>query len=220
MRPRLLVATISLASGLFAACHDDGLLSPDVVPAGAQDAAWADVGRACRPSSPIRELTSAERAKVSQRIKSTRQDYDAVFAGIARRIPRGFGGVFIADGRFKVHMQDTTRRDATFREFAKFAELRRYVQSNTDLVPARWNYNQLFYWYRYLESELGFFDGLVLRDLDEGKNRISFGVRDAAARADLEARLQALAVPCYLVGIEITGPVSPRLTSQGALTGS
>jgi hypothetical protein len=48
---------------------------------------------------------------------------------------------------------------------------------------------------------------LTSTDIDERENRIVFGVVDAAARHRLEQRLARLELPCFLLGIEIVGPV-------------
>ena len=213
MRLHILVVTAAMCGAMsLASCSGDAaaLLSPEVVPAGTSDPAWADIGRSCTPSSPVRDLDFVQRAAAQAYIGRYGADIDDLWADVAARAPGGFGGKFRADGRHKVYMQDTTDRAEKFRAMASVPELRGLPADSTDLVPARWNYAQLFRWYRYLQSgAVAYVDGWWGRDLDEVANRIHFAVRDADARSALEAKLKALDLPCYLVAIEISTAPSP-----------
>lgn len=213
MRIRRLVVTAALFGATsLASCSEDvaALLSPEVVPAGSSDPTWADIGRSCTPSAPVRDLNVVQRVAAQAYIGRYGADIDNLWADVAERAPGGFGGKFRVGGRHKVYMQDTTDRGAKFRAMASVPELRGLPPDSTDLLPARWNYAQLFRWYRYLQSgAVEYVDGWWGRDLDAVANRLHFAVRDADSRAALEARLKALDLPCYLVAIEVRTPPSP-----------
>jgi hypothetical protein len=190
-------------------CASDGLLSPDVVPAGANDVEWADIRRSCRPTSPIRDLDASQRRIANAFIEGYGRTVDDEWAEVSSKVAGGFGGYFLQGARYQVYLQDTTDRAAKLRSLAAQAQLSALTESNTDLLPGRWNYGQLFRWYRYLQSEVGLGEGTWATDLDEALNRVNMIVIDTDARALLEARLKALDLPCYLVAIEVRTPPSP-----------
>ena len=68
---------------------------------------------------------------------------------------------------------------------------------------ARWNFQQLAEWFRYFQINVEFSPGMTSADIDEAKNRITFGVQDAATRTAVEQKLSKMDVPCYLVGLVI-----------------
>jgi hypothetical protein len=71
----------------------------------------------------------------------------------------------------------------------------------TRYLPARWTWDELVAWSGYLQDIVWAVEGVNMSDIDERDNRLVYGVRDAAARRRLEARLAQLELPCYLVGI-------------------
>lgn len=79
---------------------------------------------------------------------------------------------------------------------------------NARVRAARWNFTQLAEWFRYFQISVEFSPGMTSADIDEAKNRITYGVRDSSARASVEALLSKLDVPCYLVGVEIVNVAS------------
>ena len=44
--------------------------------------------------------------------------------------------------------------------------------------------------------------------LDEWQNRLYYGTLDEAAAAELNRQLTALDVPCFLVALEVVGPIT------------
>jgi hypothetical protein len=71
--------------------------------------------------------------------------------------------------------------------------------------PGLWNYAQLRDWYAYLNSHLSVGSDVILTDIDEAENRITYGTRDDSARDRLNRTLAALDIPCFLVTVEVTG---------------
>ena len=71
----------------------------------------------------------------------------------------------------------------------------------------RWDFAQLYDWRTYIQVAVGWPDGLVSIDIDESRNRLSYGVRDHQAAESLAAAFEAANLPCELTIIEVTGPV-------------
>jgi hypothetical protein len=79
---------------------------------------------------------------------------------------------------------------------------------NATVRPARWDFAQLVDWYNYLSPRVFAAKGVVTGDKDEMLNRIHFGVVHDGARRWLADSLVKLRIPCDLVVIEITGPIT------------
>jgi hypothetical protein len=71
---------------------------------------------------------------------------------------------------------------------------------------ARWNYAQIYDWFRYIHSHLRNV-GVNLWAIDEFNNRILYGVLDEAAGHELDRQLKTMHIPCFLVAIEVIGPI-------------
>jgi hypothetical protein len=77
------------------------------------------------------------------------------------------------------------------------------------VIKGRWDFAQLFDWYRYIQPHIDFSNGISFTDIDEARNRLVYGMVSAASKTSLEASFQSLSLPCELVIIEATGPVVP-----------
>jgi hypothetical protein len=135
-------------------------------------------------------------------------------------VPGGYGGLFIdndppspADAERRpatrhvvVFLVDTTQRDAALRALASPTQPDRPALNvlGARTRPARWSFAELYDWYGLLLS-LGVRDGVTTTDIDEKENRIVFGVEDAVGRQRLERELARLDLPCFLVGVRVTG---------------
>ncbi|MQA90186.1 MAG: hypothetical protein GEU90_08120 [Gemmatimonas sp.] len=67
----------------------------------------------------------------------------------------------------------------------------------------RWDFAQLYDWYRYLNQHLWPVEGLSFSDIQEARNRLEYGAIDEPTRVEVENILADLDVPCFLVAIEI-----------------
>lgn len=70
----------------------------------------------------------------------------------------------------------------------------------------RWDFAQLFDWYRYVNRHAWQEPELTMSDIQESQNRIQYGVATEAARERLTRVLQGLELPCFLVAIGIVKP--------------
>lgn len=129
-------------------------------------------------------------------------DLNADWADLARRAPGGWGGYFLDDGEPTMYMLDTSQVDAAV------AVLRAEglpIDSPVVARQGRWDFAQLYDWYRYLNRFIWAVDGVSSSDIQEARNRLEYGVIDDATWARVEHVLGDLDVdvPCFLVALEI-----------------
>lgn len=164
---------------------------------------WADVGRTCEPSAPARALTAEQRAT----LPGPSPISDSELAELTRDVTGGFGGIMVPDGVWTMYLVDPSARDEATAELLALDAIPRAPQV---VLKGRWTFAEMFDWQQYLFVNMGFPAGMVYADVQEARNRLEFGVLDEAARAELEAGLTALDVPCYLVAIGISAPIVSR----------
>jgi hypothetical protein len=202
MRP-VLSACFALAAACGGSATDPGsLVSPTVVPAGASDPAWAAIGKSCSPSSPAYSVARVRLDSAPTTTHGPGRTVDDDWSDIARDTPGGFAGLILENNLPVVFLTDTTKKaDALAALTAKHV----YTSGLTGATvrAARWNFQQLAEWFRYFQISVEFMPGMSFADIDEAKNRITYGVVDTAARKAIEQRLSTMDVPCYLVGLEI-----------------
>lgn len=189
---------------------------------GASDPAWAALGKPCSPDASAPSLPDAQRDSLPPAGHWT---VDEKWAEIARQVPGGFAGYYLEPSpkpagadrpaswqRAVIRLVHPERRDEAVRALEPLLKAM-YGDEWVDLsdalvVSARWNWAQLFDWYRYLDARLDRAD-LKFSDIQETHNRIEYGVPDAAARVRFERQLAALGAPCFLIAVEIAEPVMP-----------
>jgi hypothetical protein len=186
-----------LLLALLAACSD--------APTEPEIASWVWVhpylGAPCAELSPGPSLDPARRDSIP--MVTGRLTSDDRTAEIARQAPGGWGGTFLEDGRMIVYLVQPESADVAIPELrrlgagvTRWAEIRR----------ARWDFAQLYDWYRYLAHRgLWSIDGVWMSDIDESENRIQYGVTPDGL-PDLAELLTALGVPCGLVTAEVAEP--------------
>lgn len=168
---------------------------------------WANVGRSCDSTVAARALSATLRDSLGNPFDARGQiGRWTRRAAIARNIPGGWGGVTQRNEGlgFAIYLTDTTQRVAALEALMK-ADVP-YVSSSTEARPARWTYADLYDWFRYVHTHLRRVP-IVMWSLDEGRNRILYGVETEEAGVELDRQLTTLQVPCFLVWREVTGPV-------------
>lgn len=167
---------------------------------------WAGLGRSCRFDAPAVGVPVSVRDSLPMLVGSE-PTVDDRWAAAARDVPGGWGGVYKDGATLVLYLVDTTRlEDAT----AALVTLGILPGTDSRLVTARqgrWDFSQLHEWYRYLTPQLVHDDGFASAGIDEAHNRITYGVTDNAARTRFERVLAGLGVPCFLVALEVTGPI-------------
>ena len=150
--------------------------------AGERERCAADSAAPSFPPIP-RDTISPERAATP----------DAREAAISRRVPGGYAGHYIDRGRIVVRLVDPAQRAAAL---AALGPLLKMDLSRAEVRPARWDFSQLYEWYRYLNDRL---EGVRSGEIDKVRNRISYYALWETDRPKVEQQLAALRVPCGLV---------------------
>src|SRR5439155_17869761 len=77
------------------------------------------------------------------------RDDDDRWAELAREVPGGFAGMML-EGGLVVFLVDTTQRDAALAALAARGGLEGRDPKRVRVRKVRWNFAQLYDWYRYL----------------------------------------------------------------------
>jgi hypothetical protein len=136
-------------------------------------------------------------------------DSDAQWADIARQAPGGWGGVFLgSNNTLTIYLVDPTKEtEAKTVLFSVGVGLPRDIRT-AQVRKGRWDFAQLFDWYRYIQPHINFSNGVSFTDIDEAANRLHYGMVSSEAMASLEATFQSLNLPCELVIVDVVGPIT------------
>ena len=129
---------------------------------------------------------------------------DDRWAVTAREIPGGFAGIILEGGPV-VFLVDTTKRAAALQALIARGAIPGRHPARARVRKARWDFAQLHEWYEYVNGHVTGDPGFAMSDIDEGDNRLTYGVGDEAARERFAALLAGLPIPCGLVVVEVTG---------------
>jgi hypothetical protein len=173
----------------------------------APDSARSTLDKACPLYAPAASVPPAARDSLPLGIflSPTKERW----VQLAREVPGGFGGIIDEGGVPITYLVDTGQhRDAVA---ALVAEGVLKKTEETRVRGARWDFAQLYDWYRYLtlHVELPGRD-VVAWGIDEGQNRLYFAMLDEPARRRFERALARLHLPCFLVTLQVTGRVVPQ----------
>lgn len=140
---------------------------------------------------------------------ATSNTIDDQWAAFARQVPGGWGG-FLLDSLhqptvYLVHPEQ--KQEALAALYADGVGLPLYDIRTSQVWQGRWDFGQLYDWYRYINVRAWAVNGLYWTDIDEAHNRLAYGV-DSTAKAELEALLTTLDLPCDLVTVTVASPVT------------
>src|SRR5262249_52854169 len=121
------------------------------------------------------------------------------------------GGFSLDHGAPTILLVDTTRRAEAIAAINQHGVVGQMLGSNVRVRKARWDFTQLYDWYRFLTPRIAT-PGVVSEGIDEAENRLLYGVVTIPDVQELERRLRSLDAPCFLVAIQV-GP-RPRLATQ------
>ena len=156
--------------------------------------------------APVVDVPAAALDSLGLSIPAPGVTPDDRWAALAREVPGGFAGEML-EGGLVVFLVDTTQRDAALAALAARGGLEGMDPKRVRVRKVRWNFAQLYDWYRYLGLHVWSASGLVTSDIDEAQNSITYGVKDESGRRRLERLLAELRPPppCFLVAIEVVG---------------
>lgn len=171
------------------------------------DDSWAALDTPCPTDAPAHSLPEAEREALPP-VPEEPRTLDVIFAELAAQVPGGFGGFYYVEQRLTLYLVDPAAREqaiASLRELAPEAGFEHIVPELSDAAVwhGRWDFAQLYDWYRYLAPHVWAIEGVHMSDIAENRNRIEYGVLDDSARQRLTRVLIELDIPCFLVAIEI-----------------
>ena len=136
------------------------------------------------------------------------QTLDDAWYRLAPHVPGGFAGIYLTpvNGRNTnvLMFVDTTNLVAALDSLVKYypSGHRSFARDSVVLRVVRWNWVQLYDWYRYVILVAGLPDVWTSTDIDETQNRLAFGAATTTARDILLQRLRQLDAPCWLAMVE------------------
>jgi hypothetical protein len=137
------------------------------------------------------------------------QNTDDQWAAIARQVPGGWGGALLVNGQPTIYLVHPEKRDEAVAALYAFGVGQPAFDVRLSAVlQGRWDFAQLYDWYRYINVQARTVSGLYSTDIDEAQNRLHYGVDSGAVR-QFEGVLQTLDLPCDLVTVEASGPAVP-----------
>lgn len=151
------------------------------------------VGAPCDLTSPGPALSALQRDSLPGPGRHITMDDRN--AEIARQAPGGWGGTFEKDGRLTIYL---VHPELASEALSALNGLGASVGFRPVILKGRWDFAQLYDWYRYLVIRGVWIDGVWMSDIQEATNRLEYGVTPAAL-PEFADRLTALGVPCGLV---------------------
>lgn len=130
------------------------------------------------------------------------QDSTPTQLAVAQSVP-GFGGYFLdAAGRPTVYLLDATQRPAAEAALSAFLAERGFTAADLQVRQGTHLYSQLDSWYRAARPSVLGVAGIVLGDVDEGNNRLYFGVSGPTAALGVHSALTSLGIPASAFVVE------------------
>src|SRR5437870_2595617 len=139
------------------------------------DPRWTSLGRSCPADAPVVDVPAAALDSLGLSIPAPAVTPDDRWAALAREVPGGFAGTML-EGGLVVFLVDTTQRDAALAALGARGGLAGRDPKRVRVRKVRWNFAQLYDWYRYLNLHVWSDSGVVTSDIDEAENRITYGV--------------------------------------------
>ncbi|MFQ5872263.1 MAG: hypothetical protein ACE5JL_00475 [Dehalococcoidia bacterium] len=185
----VVVVMVALISGLYTTVMASG--APSTPPSPAEAA----------PGTP-----SAQSEPDAARYKNM----DQRLAEAGQRVP-GFGGFFLDvgdNGIAHVYMVDPSQKDAAGEAVETILGPERFSRDIKEIRTLQGEYRigQLVGWYHSLWRDVMVVPGVITTDLNEGKNRLVFGVENDEAKKAVEEELAKKGVPREAVIIEVVEP--------------
>ncbi len=160
---------------------------------------WAALTRPCSADAPAFSVSDSARATLRPSADSA-INLNARWAGVARRVPGGWGGFALEDGVLTLYLVDPSRRAAAIAAINEHGVDGRTLSADVRVRRVRWDFAQLYDWYQFLTPRIAG-RGVVSAGIDVTGNRLVYGVTTEADVRQLESRLATLNVPCLLVAM-------------------
>ena len=196
-------------SAVLASCQS--ATGADYDPPGFLDdttARWVDIGKACTPSSPATTVAQAGHDVPTPDQIGPVGSYNRLWADAARGLPGGLGGGFLRRDTAWVWLVDPGKLSEVVAGLGTYGIAPPPGSYSAFAAKqARWDFEQMAEWYTWLYLQPGFRAAKFnTSDIQEGSNRLEFGVTTEADRAAFDAVVSQFDLPCYLVATVIRGP--------------
>lgn len=159
--------------------------------------------------TPLALTVAAEEEEAAAEAGDVRS-LDDRLAAIAQQVP-GFGGLFLDEaGNVNVYLKGVANEAAIEATEAAIEEVLGAdlaSKGNTKTLVAQYDFLELRGWHDRAMPEVLSLPEVVLTDIDESKNRVTVGVENQKAGAEVKKQLAKLGIPLAAVNIEITEPV-------------
>lgn len=172
-----------------------------------------DLGRDCPDSAPTALAPIAPSDSLAQLPLGPSADDNVRGAWVARRAPGGWGGAVFYQriGRDPAfYLKRPAARDSLLTALAQWPEAKVPLEMvrQATVLPARWDFAELYDWSRYLEPKLQRDFGVQEWDMQEATNRIEIGIAEKQPEqvGRIAQRLRELDVPCHLIRYRLVGP--------------
>jgi hypothetical protein len=151
------------------------------------------------PTSPNVQSSNPQFLQVSQNPNPSQLE-------VAQAVP-GFGGYFLdGSGVPSVYLLDASERPAAEQALAGFLADRGFTASDLRVLQGQYEYVQLDQWYRQVRGGVFSVAGIVLGDVDEGSNRLRFGVGDVGAVTGVRSVLALAGIPISAALVQQRAP--------------
>ena len=157
--------------------------------------------------------STAAAARKAQRLTLLQDDFnhhrvsDGLALQVAQAVPE-FAGFYIdGRGRAAIALTDVTRLpQVTAAIRAVYAGARPTLLANPTVVQARYPFADLALWYRDIHDQLGV-PGMMSIGIDNRRNLIAIGAKDAIAADAIRARALALGIPDSALSVVVASPI-------------
>jgi len=159
---------------------------------------------ACRDAS---NPAAPDAPHLNAALQQVSQDSNPSQMAVAAVVP-GFGGYFLDAAELPaVYLTDPAQRSTAEQALAAFLVSRGFTASDLRVAQGQYEYAQLDAWYRQARPGAFSVSGIILGDVDEGQNRLRFGVSDAGAADGVRNVLGQLGIPAGAAIVEQRAPI-------------
>ena len=159
---------------------------------------------ACRDAS---NPAAPDAPRLNAALQQVSQDANPSQMAVAAVVP-GFGGYFLDAAELPtVYLTDPAQRATAEQALAAFLVSRGFTASDLRVAQGQYEYAHLDAWYRQARPGVFSVSGIILGDVDEGQNRLRFGVSDAGAAGGVRNLLAQLGIPAGAAIVEQRAPI-------------
>lgn len=159
---------------------------------------------ACRDAS---NPAAPDAPRLTAALQQVSQDTNPSQMAVAAVVP-GFGGYFLdAAERPAVYLINPAERATAEQALATFLVDRGFTASDLRVIQGQYEYGQLDAWYRQARPGVFSVLGIILGDVDEGQNRLRFGVSDGGAADGVRNVLARMGIPAGAAIVEQRAPI-------------